>query len=163
MSDTTQRPLIAVAREKILESEEKFIAQNLIVYDYARFYVAGYDAAMQEEADILTLANQRIAELEALNAHLRREYSQLAARPQVTGVVVTHDMVERAYDAWRATIVGGDAFRNALAAALTSATLVPLASAEPVRWYSANSDSTTKDSERFYNAIPLYRGVRDGE
>jgi hypothetical protein len=92
--------------------------------------------------DPLAEAHARIAELEA----------QLAARPQVTGVVVTHDMVERAYDAWRATIVGGDAFRNALTAALTSATLVPLASA--LSW-----DSTMDGS-------PLYRGiaeVRDGK
>jgi hypothetical protein len=82
MTDTTQRPLIDVAREVLAENNRLVVESNL---NYCAAYVLGYDdgresAAAERNAgfvDTLTLANQRIAELEA----------QLAARPQATGVV----------------------------------------------------------------------------
>jgi hypothetical protein len=108
---------------------------------------------------MFTDTDKRCAELEALNAHLRREYSQLA-RPQATGIVVDDAMVKRALDV--SPFSGDSHIRRVLTAAITSATLVPLASAEPVKWMAENGYVTETQASVYHN-IPLYRGVRDGE
>lgn len=181
MSDTTQRPLIDVARDLASAGLRDSIVKDAA---WAACYVIGYDdgresVAAEKNAGFV-LANQRIAELEAFiaeqdahNKGLRDEvtkmhklYGNLAASRAALGVVVDHAMVERAYDAWRSTIVGGDCFRNAVTAALTSATTVPLASAEPECWKLGTGDDTEFWRSDCGEGIPCYLGieeVRDGE
>jgi uncharacterized protein (UPF0216 family) len=163
-----------LAREMVAQDNRKVIENDA---DYCAAYVMGYDAAMQEETDILTQANARIAELEALNAHLRREYTELAARPQATGVVVDDAMVERfcrqffanngfwSGAHWMPSDKTRDDARNAMYAALTSATLVPLASAGAVRWMS-ETGHIMNYQPGVICCVPVYEGikaVRDGE
>jgi hypothetical protein len=101
MTDTTQRPLIDVAREKAKVAKRELIAGNS---EYSECYVVGYDdgresATAEKNAgfvDTLTLASQRIAELEA----------QLASRPQATGVVVDDEVVDTARRTWAKHITG---------------------------------------------------------
>jgi hypothetical protein len=129
--------------------------------------IAEHVVARIKELEV-QLAQARADEIVAVaNADIWQEKleARLAARSQATGVVVTPDMELRAYEAWRDTPVGGNAFR-ALCAALTSATTVPLASAEPECWRLGTGDETEFLRSDCGEGIPCYLGiaqVRDAE
>jgi hypothetical protein len=220
MDNESQRPLIDVAREWVeasdvlhdasqrehilrIEAEEQHDVHSL---KSARLILRGYDARCAEEnagfVDTLTLANQRIAELEAFiaaqDAHdhyaerddvkslrekvaelearnkwlsdevtkMHKLYGDLAASRAALGVVVDDAMVERFCRQffannglwsgvhWMPSDKTRDDARNAMYAALTSATIVPLASAKPVEGWIDGSIATA------YLGI---EEVRDGE
>jgi hypothetical protein len=224
MDNESQRPLIDVAREWVETYSRKEVAQNYLL---SRGYVMGYDDGRESVAaeknagfvDTLTLANQRIAELEAFiaaqDAHdhyaerddvkslrekvaelearnkwlsdevtkMHKLYGDLAASRAALGVVVDDAMVERfcrqffanngfwSGAHWMPSDKTRDDARNAMYAALTSATIVPLASAEPVGVCSRSGSlfSTEKIGKAGWSDCHLiYKGataqaVRDGE
>jgi hypothetical protein len=142
--------------------------------------IAEHVVARIKELEV-QLAQARADEIVAVaNADIWQEKleAQLADRPQATGVVVDDAMVERfcrqffanngfwSGAHWMLSDKTRDDARNAMYAALTSATLVPLASAEPECWKLGTGDDTEFWRSDCGEAIPCYLGieeVRDGE
>jgi hypothetical protein len=209
-----ERPLIEVARETVRASIVRDCEE---MPNRAACYIAGYDDGIESVAaannagfvDTLTLANQRIAELEAFiaaqDAHdhyaerdevkslrekvaelearnkwlsdevtkMHKLYGDLAASRAALGVVVDDAMVRRAADSF-ATFPHSEylgIWREVLTAALTSATIVPLASDKVFRWVDAEAGRAycSRESAAEHGVaspVPVHRGiaeVRDGE
>jgi hypothetical protein len=129
-------------------------SQDSVLKKYQQVWIDAFRMA----ADHAKALN-RIAELEA----------QLAARPQATGVVVDDAMVDVVCDIAESLMYAAPEVRRShvlrIMDALTSATLVPLVSAEPVRWMSETGYSMNYQPGAIC-CVPVYEGikeVRDGE
>ena len=168
MTDNTERPLIEVAREHVYKASYVSARGNI---EFAKGVCVGYEAGRADgihdsRNNDETMRDQmraRIAALEAEVAMLRRDLEiaeGIAARGGVTGLVIDDAMVSRFN---RASGHQNLTIHERLATALTSATTVPLVSAEPEQWMDGDGEAhedrhRAKAYTKSGNPIPLYRG-----